>query len=354
MINSLQPSRCRRGVFAPSVFLLRILQHAPALIIGLCFDAGLRAQETEMVVLATVKARPVAMGGAFTSVRDDLASLDFNPAAFRLDRSGDGLRFQAFISPLGPWLSLKNRHTYTDGTVPLGLCIRGLGLSAGPIDAGILMGEESLSDAKWLRRNDPFDANGYPPQRNASFGFSFALTQRASLGAAGEWFIGNKNWKNARLGYRYGLILQPRANVSVGLFYMELPDTVRNGRSSLENLSDGTLNIGVSMEPWRFLRFSLDIRNVSDEDKPSVREPHAGLELFPCSHLVIRGGYSRSTDGRSETASWGAGICDLNQIFWADQPFTRPFYGLQTGWAQQKTPAGRFRWFFLTCLIRIG
>jgi hypothetical protein len=319
----------------------------------LLFSCSLFSRETGLGVLATVKARPVAMGGAFTAVRDDLAALDFNPAAFTLDHSGDGLRVQAFVNPLGPWLAVKNRRVTTDGTVPVGLCLRGIGLSAGRIDVGILLGEESLSDDARLKRNDLFDASGYPDQRNATLGVSFALTQRASLGVAGEWFIRDK-WNNVRFGYRYGLILQPRANIAVGLFYMELPDTVRNGRSVLENIPDGSLNIGVSVEPWRFLRFSLDIRNVSDEDKSSIREPHAGLELIPCRHLALRGGFARSTNGRQETVSWGVGILDLNRLLWADRPFARPFFGLQASWARQKSPAGKSRWFFLTCLFRIG
>ncbi len=319
----------------------------------LLFERPASPQEAGWVVLASVKARPVSMGGAFTSVRDDLSALDFNPAAFTLDRSGDRPGLQAFVNPAGPWLALKNRRMTGDGTVPLGLCLRGLGFSAGRINVGLLLGEESLSDVSRLQKEDPFDGAGYPVQRNASLGVSFALSQRASLGAAGEWFIRDK-WKNAEFGYRYGLILQPRANLAVGLFYMELPDTVRNGRSVLENLSDGSLNVGVSIEPWRFMRISLDIRNVSDEDKPSVREPHAGLEIIPWRHLSVRGGYARSTDGKQETVSCGIGLFDLNRIFFSDRHFTRPFFGLQTGWARQKNPAGSSDWIFLTCLVRIG
>jgi hypothetical protein len=319
----------------------------------LLFGKPASPQETAWIVLASVKARPVSMGGAFTSVRDDLPALDFNPAAFTLDRTGDRPGLQAFVNPAGPWLAVKNRRMTDDGTVPLGLCLRGLGFSAGRINAGLLLGEESLSDVSRLKKEDPFDGAGYPAQRNAALGVSFALSQRASLGVAGEWFIRDK-WQNAEFGYRYGLILQPRANLTVGLFYMELPDTVRNGRSVLENLSDGSLNVGVSAEPWRFMRISIDIRNVSDEDKPSVREPHAGLEITPYRHLSVRGGYARSTDGKQETVSCGFGLFDLNRIFFSDRSFARPFFGLQTGWARQKNPAGSSDWIFLTCLVRIG
>ncbi len=307
-----------------------------------------------LVTLSTVKTRSLSMGGAFTSVRDDLAALDFNPAAFTLDPYNGENRFYAYLNPIGPFVSIKNRHDYSDWTVPVGMCIRGIGFSMGPVDIGAMFGEESLRNQARLVRQDFFDGSEYETERTHSLGFSFALAPRVSLGFAGEMFIRNKDWHKLRFGYRYGLVVQPRSNITVGLCYVDFPDEFRNDRVSLERLADETLNVGISYRPWTFFHMALDIRNVSDEDKPAVREPHLGLELQPLSHLVFRGGYARSTDGKLETFSFGLGVLDINRFIWKTRSYDRPFFGMQSGWVFQNASSVRSRWLFLSFLIRLG
>ncbi|HEX9934014.1 MAG TPA: hypothetical protein VGB38_02355, partial [bacterium] len=283
-----------------------ILELAMACLLAMtAWTDGMGDDAKRMVTLGTVKTRAVSMGGAFTSVRDDLAALDFNPAAFTLDPYGGDAGIFVFLNPLGPWLAVKNRRLYSDPSVPIGLCLRGLGFSAGRIDAGVLLGEESLHGDWNLDRRDPFDATGYETERNVDFGLSFALTQRAALGVSGEMLLRRPDWRKAKLGYRYGLIVQPRTNFTVGLFYADFPEGFNRDRADLESLADETLNVGVSYKPWTFALLSFDIRNVSDEEQSSVREPHMGVELVPFRHLALRGGYARTTDGKQETFSCG-------------------------------------------------
>jgi len=307
-----------------------------------------------LVTLSTIKTRSLSMGGAFTSIRDDLAALDFNPATFTLDPYAGENRFYAFLNPIGPYLSFKNRHAYSDWTVPVGMCVRGIGLSMGRIDIGVLFGEESLRNQVRLERRDFFNGSKYETERNNSLGFSFALAPRVSLGFAGEMFIRNRDWHKLRFGYRYGLVVQPRTNIAVGLCYMDFPDEYKNDRVPLERLSDETLNVGISYAPWTFLQMALDIRNVSDEDKSAAREPHLGLELQPLRHLILRGGYARSTDGKLETFSFGLGLLDVNRFIWKTRSHDRPFFGIQSGCVFQNALSVRSSWFFLSCLIRIG
>ena len=57
------------------------------------------AQNNRFVTLSHVKARPLAMGGAFTAVEGDLAAINFNPAAFSLFEVKKPKRFTFFFEP---------------------------------------------------------------------------------------------------------------------------------------------------------------------------------------------------------------------------------------------------------------
>ena len=95
------------------------------------------------------------MGGAFVSVRDDLASLNFNPATLSMSSSWEQNQVSVFFNPLGPVLIMENKGACSDLTVPLGWVIRGVGVSVGRVTVGLLLGEESLGDAGRLERSTP-------------------------------------------------------------------------------------------------------------------------------------------------------------------------------------------------------
>jgi hypothetical protein len=321
----------------------------------ICFAASVFGQDADRLVnLATVKSRPLAMGGAFASMKGQLDALDFNPAGFDLGFPGRPRKWTIFLNPAGAVLAVAERGACSDWTVPAGLIVRGFGVSVSRLRAGILLGEESLSDESRLSRDRFWDCTDYELRRNAAFGFSFDLAPKVSIGASGEWFIRGQSWGSAKAGYRYGMMLRPRSNVSVGLCYADFPEDYPWDRLALERLSDETLNVGVSYKPASWLDLALDIRNVSDEDKPAVREPHIGMEIRPWAFSSLRAGYYRTRRASEQVLTAGLGLgFDLSE--WI--PFSaigavRTDISVCAAW--QKLLWARHRWFFMTWIIQIG
>jgi len=294
------------------------------------------------------------MGGAFVSVEDNLASLDFNPAAFSLVASPRKVHFSILFNPLGPILIRENWGETSGWSGPWEWLIRGVALSVGRVNFGVLWGEENLTDEGRLERTCLFDGTGYEGQKNTSFGFSLALAPRVSLGMAGEVFVREENEKKMwELGYRYGIVLKPRNDLNVGLCFVDFPQAYKGDRMTLERLADETLNIGVSYTPWRVVTLALDVRNVSDDGKGAVREPHVGVEIFPFQHLALRGGYYRGKGGEIETFSVGVGLFDWNSVLPENRRFSHPTFVLDTALLWQSEGGVESRWFFLSCLLRI-
>lgn len=306
------------------------------------------ADDLRTSVLNTFKTRPLAMGGAFTSVEDDLSALDFNPAAYRLGEGPEEIRVHAFINPGGPILLLGNASRIDSWIPALSGVVQGVGCALGRFHGGIAFAGEM--PAVRIRSNHPgfFDARDFGRDSNTDFGFSFHLAPKVSLGAAGEMTVREGAWRRARFGYRYGIQLRPRADLSFGMCYFDFPKGNAADRVLLERLADATLNIGAAYAPAGWLRLALDVRNVSDEGKEVVREPHVGLEIVPLRHLALESGYFRIRGNGGETFS--VGLCLLDQHAWIrpDRPHAGPRWVLRSALVESRSPAGRTRWVFLT------
>jgi hypothetical protein len=321
-------------------------------LIGQARSAG--AGDDRWVTLSTVKARPLSMGGAFMSVRDDLAALDMNPAGFSILTSYRRSQAFVFLNTLSPVVFLSNRNGLPLGEAILGSIVRGAALKLGGVQFGLIIGEESLSDIGRLDRDRVFDTNGYTAFRNTTFGVSVSLAPRVSLGFAGEVYSrGEGDERIHHMGYRYGLILQTRHKIQVGLCFVNLPEKAGNERMNRERLADETLNIGISYTPWDLFRIALDIRNVSDEGKGVVREPHVGVEFFPLPHVTLRAGYFREKDSKSETISAGLGIFDGNRLWRQERRFMHPTFGLNAAVLWENREGSTHRWFVVSCVLRI-
>ncbi|MFQ5770327.1 MAG: hypothetical protein ACE5HX_07310, partial [bacterium] len=88
-----------------TICLILILVHLPLPILG---------QNHRFFTLSNVKARPLAMGGAFTSIEDDLAAINFNPAAYLLNKKNDSRPVTIFLNPVSPFIAaFQNKDLYT-------------------------------------------------------------------------------------------------------------------------------------------------------------------------------------------------------------------------------------------------
>lgn len=280
------------------------------LLLALSFQS-LQSKETLFVTLNTVRARPLALGGAFVTFADDLAALSYNPAGFRLKQGG----FSWFINPVGAILSVAEKESYSDNSVPVSLSLSGVGFAKDRFQCGVMLGEESFSQIDRIERGRFFDVHDYQKSRNVTLGFSVTLAPKVSIGMAGEWYLREGGWRRARFGHRYGLIVRPRPNTTVGLCYFDLAEGRDNERLTLDRFSDEALNIGISHAPREWLTVAVDVRNVSDEGRQKGVEPHAGIEIRPLNALSLRGGYYQVSAETEKGYSAGFGISDIRTLF---------------------------------------
>lgn len=301
----------------------------------------------------TIKARSLGMGGAFIAIEDDIASMDLNPAAFKTYTQTSRTQVSVYFNPLGPILVLKNWSEKKDWDIPVSWMLRGVSLTSGRFNVGILLGEESISTHEQSSQMGFFDGSGFNVRRNSSIGFSLALSPLVSVGIAGEMFIRETDTKKSiELGYRYGVMIRTQSRINVGLCFVDFPNNFREDRLELERLADETLNVGVSYTPWQFLKLSVDVRNVSDDGKGAVREPHIGFEFLPIMHLALRGGYYREKGGNQEALSLGLGLLDWNRVLAEGRRFSNVSFGLNAAYIWQWIDGVERKWFALSSMVR--
>jgi hypothetical protein len=310
-------------------------------------DVPIRA-EYNLLTLATVKARTLGMGEACTSVRDELAFLDQNPAAVE---PGDDSGFRIALNPLGPWEAFHDRKTWSDWTVPVDLSVRALQYRYRSLVVGALFGEESLDDAVRVKRSDPFGMQGYQGHRNTSISAAVFLSPRVSLGAGLDELNRTDNPLKRSWGYRYGIALSPHPDLSIGIVFFGLPDHYDADRMPLERYADESLNIGISYRPWRTLLLALDVRNVSNADQAHAREPRAGIEITPFRHLVLRCGWAKDGDGG--LASFGIGLFDWNAVLPESWRSSGGAFGLEAAMVIERIGHKTDRWIVASCLVRL-
>ena len=221
------------------------------------FIPNLYSQTDKLATLSTVKARSIGMGGAFVSIEDDLASLDFNPASFSAKCKNDGVKLSFFINGFSPFIAYNNNLKNFHGINSTGLFLKGITLSLKRVQFGILFGEESLFNFKRLERPTIFSSDNYENNQNTTFGMSVDLAPEVQIGIAGDLFTRSVDGRTIRkMGYRYGLRLKTHNKITIGLFFLDLPNQFKNDRMAIERFADETLNVGFSYKPFEKFTFS--------------------------------------------------------------------------------------------------
>ncbi len=299
------------------------------------------------VSMATTRARPLGMGGAFVAVENHLSALNFNPAGFRL-QSQVNSRFFVFYNPLGAATTMNNWDLISHERFPVEWILRGIGYNRGVFSFGILAGEENLNRVPVYHDAEAFEIQEYTNERNVSVGFSIALAPRVSVGVAAEGLFREHLETDVYWAYRYGIILKPKENLSFGLCYFDLPDELNDDRVLLDRLTDESLNVGLSWSPFTFLTIAGDIRNVSDDKYGIAREPHAGIELNVWRHLALRGGYFTTSDNTIETWTMGIGILDANILVPQGRRLLESSTGFNVSYLIQQDEIQTDRWLILS------
>jgi len=319
----------------------------------LLLTTSLHAQENYYVTVSTQIARPLAMGGAFIAVRDNLPALGFNPGAFHLEKHDSDFIFKVFLNPASPLIIGQSSRQKNDWEFLATSIIQGFYISYGRLSAGFTVYNESCLEKNRLARKRIFDGIGLLRSGSTIAGFSLALAPGVSIGMSGELYrLRDADKIKYELGYQYGVYIKMKSHLDIGLSFIHCPDIFNKQKTELQRLSNETLNVGVAYSPWTFLKFSFDVRNVSNEEQPAVREPHFGLEFSLSKELSIRGGFFKEKEGRRYFSS-GLGlniVSNTNSFNWKN---IFKDIRLDTTLIWERDGHITNRWFILTSSIGI-
>ncbi len=332
------------------------------IIIVLGFSGVGFSQQDYFFTLSTTKARSLAMGGAYTSIEDDIVSATYNPATLSLYRFDKDFKLTFYLNPIAP-ATIYYERFYNDqseqrqkenifGTALL--LMKSLVFTGRFIDIALILNEQIIDDnylslQKKFFQNCKLWENSYH-----TLATRIKLADRVSLGVSSSFYVKSIN-EEARQGwgFSYGILLKPSPRMNVGLAFVDYPNNASEIRMPLERLADQTMNIGISYKPTATTTLSLDLRNLTEDDRKGVREAHLGFEQNLFSILAIRGGYFKERFVDTHTLSAGIGLIDSNLLFADDNHFTHPQFMLNYSFLYQKSEEDYLNWHVLSLLIRI-
>jgi len=319
------------------------------------------AQENHFATLFNLKSRPLAMGGAFTSVEDDLESIGFNPGTFSLYKNPKDFRITFFFNSAAPFVAYKyksndqdNFNKKLDAWEAAAFLVKAFVVTGKFINVGFIFGEESTDNIhhhytqKWLNYNDIWDNS------TSTFFISLKLAERLSLGVSGILYHTREDdVLKQGIGYSYGILLKPNNKLNVGLSYMDFPDNTSEAHSYLMRHGDETMNIGLSLKPISSMIFSVDVRNLTEENKNNVREFHIGFEQSLFKIAAIRLGYYRERFTSYKNYSFGVGLIDTNLFFRDRNQFDHNDFLFNYGFVYKEGIVNFERWHFFSFIFRI-
>ena len=278
------------------------------------------AQDNFYGTLSITHVRPVAMGGAFTSLEDDIETICFNPGGFTMYTYPKDMKVTVFLNPLMSLLASKYYSNNFSENIDFenflktsALSVKSIVLSVKQFETGIIMGEESFDNVSKNKKSQFFAYSDLWNDNSNTVFVKLKLAQRVSIGLSGTYFLREMNdTKKTGIGFSYGIIMKPNNRLNVGLSYVDLPNSMADFYARLERIVDETMNIGLSYKLSSGTIIATDIRNLTEENKENVRELHIGLEQRVFRILAIRGGYFKDRNANVHTFSAGLALIDSN------------------------------------------
>lgn len=320
------------------------------------------SQQDYFFTLSTIKARSLAMGGAYTSIEDDIVSASYNPATLSLYEYPKDYRFTLFMNPIAPTTiyyerfqnDQQKKQDNSEWHKTASLLLKSLVFTGRSIDVALILNEQLLDEQflfnqkKFFQNCDLWD-NSYH-----TLVTRIKLADRVSLGVSGSYYrkqVGEESQHG--VGFSYGILMKPSAKLNFGLAFVDFPKNMPEIRVPLERLADQTMNIGISYKPTPSTKLSCDLRNLTEEDRKGVREAHLGFEQKIFSILALRGGYFQERFADIRTFSAGIGLLDSNILFSNDNRFNHSQFMLNYSFIYQKNKSQIFNWHIVSLLIRI-
>ncbi|MBC7185568.1 MAG: hypothetical protein H5U38_00890 [Calditrichaeota bacterium] len=325
-------------------------------------SAKLGAQQDHFVTISTLKCRTLAMGGASAAVRDDLGALAMNPAAVELYAAPKSFRVTFFLNPLGPVVGLSRRQDLDDASgsadvapaAAAATLLKGVAVTISALEVLLSWGEETPGFGPREHGPEAFQMRDYFKAFENSLAARVRLAPQVALGAGIDlWQLHTGGKRLWQAGFSYGVLVQPDPRVSVGLVYVELPDSFAHARETLDRIRDESLNLGLCWRPFAGTLLSADLRNIGEEGDPLTRELHLGAEQVVLRHFALRGGMYREKDSKRFAYSAGLGLVDFNVFVAPERQFAHATFAVNYALVYRETGTGPDRWHLLSALLRL-
>ncbi len=344
--------------------MLRFLKLATLVTIGLLNAGAIYAGDVDRVItLSNAQARPLAMGGAFTSMVDDLAAIRYNPASYELYLLKKSGRLTLFLNPISPVAGAIQKDELFSATekpgedllIGLGMVLRSFAVSFNSFEFGFLLGEESISRPDMFHSEELLNASGFAQNHSHTVLGKVKLAEKVSVGASANLVYQSRPdeplKRRSGIGISYGVLLKPEDGLRIGVSFVNLPDSLDDYRLDLERFVDESINVGISYQLANST-VSVDVRNLGEDERTLVREFHLGLEQVFLSNFALRAGWFRKTNG-DDVYSWGIGLLDSNNIWGDHRSFSHPSFLLNYAFVYDNNPLNNIRWHYLSFHFRL-
>jgi len=311
--------------------------------------------------LSTTWARPMAMGGAFTAVADNLPALLYNPANFTLYRDQRTKRLAVFLNPVGLAAALREpeklhgseKFRTQEIASMLELFVHGLAFGNRSFQIAALLGEEAPR-ATFSSRQNFLDASSYSQNQYSLLAGRAMFAERVAIGASvGVYYQETTNGREWGTGWSYGVTLLSGKDIRIGVSYWSFPDKMTEYLLQPERLVHEAVNLGIAYKTPFGMLLAFDIRNLGEESRRPVREVHVGIEQRFLPWLALRGGYFYDRQLRCELVSAGIGLIDQNLWRHSRTQLQEPDWSVQYGVRLEKQETRDAYYHALTFLVRL-
>jgi hypothetical protein len=247
--------------------------------------------------LPATPARVRALGGCFAALSTPEDAQFYNPAGLAIFGQRPALKAVLDVSAL----RIRPRKQAEDwnwaGALPALLPLRRLEWRGRHLAVALSPADWHPAATSTLARAVD-EARPLSGELAPSLSAALALDHRVRLGVTATALL-DASHKRRRVGVSYGAVIRANKIMDVGGQAVYLPVGALESRRPLDQLGDGTINVGIACYPWGRdergrrgpLLLALDVRNVTQESGLSKRqELHLGLESRLPVGLDLRGG----------------------------------------------------------------
>lgn len=310
-------------------------------------------------IISQSKYRSLAMGGAITAVQDNIAAIEYNPAAFSQFVTSPKFKISFYVNPVSPiivgydYLKMKRQdqnQSLKELFKVAAIGIKSIIFTMNAFETGFLFLEEPVQTSS---QTNFFSTLSFWSNFSNSFFLRLRLAPQVAIGVNTTlYFLDQTDKKKLNFGNSYGIFISPNNKTAVGVYYFALPDQLTTYREKLDRLGHDTINIGLAYHPEPATTIALDIRNITQENNSYAREIHVGVERNFGNWLALRSGWFQ-TSSRTQNYSGGLGLFADNLFKKSDDHLQTPYYLINYSLVIEQTKSQTINWHFFSFALRI-